>query len=163
MTVQFIGNFTEAMKQYTEEKISKIQSKGIECENVRAKLDFLSSDMALEISINNKIRNSKKGEDFYALVVDVVDSICSQANRYKKYINNKQTIRDVIPEDVSSFSEVARTKMLILEEMSQDDAIEMMEALGHTFFIYKDIDCKNDVCCVIYKRNDGRYGLINCR
>ena len=23
MTVQFIGNFTEAMKQYTEEKISK--------------------------------------------------------------------------------------------------------------------------------------------
>lgn len=161
MTIQFIGNFTDAMKDYTEEKISKIQSKGIDCETVRVKLDFLSVDMVLEISINNKIRNSKKGDDFYALVVDVVDSICSQANRYKKYSSNK-TIRATEVEDISSFSEVARTKLLFLNEMSQDDAIEAMEVLGHTFFIYKDIDYSNDVC-VVYKRKDDSYGLIHCK
>lgn len=159
MTIQFIGNFTDAMKDYTEEKISKIQTKGIDCENVRVKLDFLPVDMVLEISINNKIRNSKKGEDFYALVVDVVDSICSQVNRYKKYSNRKNN--DILFES-EVLTEVVKTKLLFLEEMSQEDAIEAMEILGHTFFIYKDIDHKNDVC-VIYKRKDGSYGLIQCK
>ena len=152
MTVQFVGNFTEAMKTYTEEKIAKIQTKGIECENVRVKLDFLPRDMmVLEVSINNKIRNSKKGDDFYALIVDAVDSICSQVNRYKKYSNRKNA-KEVVYEETNMFTEVARTKLLYLEKMSQDDAIEAMEVLDHSFFIYKDIDRSDDVCVVYNMR-----------
>lgn len=162
MTVQFIGSFTGAMTMYTQEKLSKIESKGISCDNVRVKLEMLPVGMCLEISINNKIRNSKKGEDFYALVVDVVDSICSQANRYKKYFNDRNSVKDVPIIEVNSFTEIARKKMLYLEAMSQDDAIEMMEALGHSFFIYKDIDYSEDVC-VVYKRMNGSYGLIQCK
>jgi len=33
-----------------------------------------------------------------------------------------------------------------------------MEMLGHSFFIYKDIDV--DKISVVYKRDDGQYGLI---
>ena len=42
--------------------------------------------------------------------------------------------------------------------MSLDEAILQMEMLSHSFYIYKDIDA--DKIAVVYKRNDGHYGLI---
>ena len=33
-----------------------------------------------------------------------------------------------------------------------------MEMLGHSFFIY--VDNENDEIDVVYRRNDGKYGLI---
>lgn len=84
MDITYIGNFSDAMKAYTEEKLSKIEHKGIDCENVRVKFDKTPHDVIVEVSINNKIRNSKKGDDFYAIIVDIVDSISSQITKYKK-------------------------------------------------------------------------------
>ena len=163
MTIQFIGNFTDAMKNYTEEKISKIESKGIKCDHVRVKMEKLPVSRVVEISINNKIRNSKKGEDFYALVIDVVDSICSQVTRYKKYTNKKQDINYLQSEQAEyACPEIAKRKMFFVEEMSEEEAIETMEVLGHDFFIYNDID-NGKRTCVAYKRNDGKYGIIECR
>ena len=42
--------------------------------------------------------------------------------------------------------------------MYLDEAILRMEMLGHTFFLYKDAET-NDAA-VVYKRDDGGYGLI---
>jgi putative sigma-54 modulation protein len=42
--------------------------------------------------------------------------------------------------------------------MSIEDAITRMEALGHTFFVYLDIDDR--LISVLYRRNDGGYGII---
>lgn len=33
-----------------------------------------------------------------------------------------------------------------------------MEMLGHSFFIYKDVNTKK--VCVLYKRKNGNYGII---
>jgi putative sigma-54 modulation protein len=33
-----------------------------------------------------------------------------------------------------------------------------MEALGHTFFVFRNVD--TDLITVIYRRHDGDYGLI---
>ena len=42
--------------------------------------------------------------------------------------------------------------------MNEEEAIVQMELLGHTFFIYKDIETEN--VSVLYKRYDGTYGII---
>ena len=42
--------------------------------------------------------------------------------------------------------------------MVLDEAIVAMEMLSHSFFIYKDAD--SEKIAVVYKRNDGGYGLI---
>ena len=42
--------------------------------------------------------------------------------------------------------------------MSLDEAILRMGMLGHSFFIYKDID--SDKVAVVYTREKGGYGLI---
>ncbi|MEG0528633.1 MAG: sigma 54 modulation/S30EA ribosomal C-terminal domain-containing protein, partial [Longicatena sp.] len=42
--------------------------------------------------------------------------------------------------------------------MDLDEAIMRMEMLNHAFFIYRDLE-NNDIS-VVYKRNEGGYGLI---
>ena len=42
--------------------------------------------------------------------------------------------------------------------MILDEAIMRMEMLSHSFFIYRDVD--SEKLAVVYKRNEGGYGLI---
>lgn len=157
---QFIGNFTEAMKDYTEKKLEKLNEKGIEIKDIRVKLNMLPIGMNLEISINNKIRQSKTSEkDFYSLVCEVIDNLAIQIERYKSYEKKKE---DGFLLKTEPGYKISRKKILIVPSISQEEAIENMEALGHSFFIYRDIDLADDIV-VLYKREDGSYGSIQCR
>ena len=42
--------------------------------------------------------------------------------------------------------------------MDLEEAIMRMEMLGHRIIIY--VDNENDEIAVVYRRNDGKYGLI---
>jgi putative sigma-54 modulation protein len=42
--------------------------------------------------------------------------------------------------------------------MSADEAVEQMELLGHDFFIF--VNQETGSVNLVYKRNDGNYGLI---
>lgn len=53
---------------------------------------------------------------------------------------------------------VARRKQIAISRMSELDAIEQMELLGHTFFMYHDTT--SDKVAVVYKRSEGDYGLL---
>jgi putative sigma-54 modulation protein len=53
---------------------------------------------------------------------------------------------------------VARRKNVSVTRMSELDAIEQMELLGHTFFMYHDT--ASDKIAVVYKRSEGDYGLL---
>ncbi len=54
--------------------------------------------------------------------------------------------------------EIVRTKSYHLEAMDIEEAITRMDALGHNFFMYLDID--DDLISVVYHRADGGYGVI---
>ena len=53
---------------------------------------------------------------------------------------------------------VVRTKSINPLPMELDEAILQMEMLGHSFFIY--LDQETDQHAVVYKRDQGGYGLI---
>jgi len=55
-------------------------------------------------------------------------------------------------------SKITRRKEFELRPMSTEDAILQMEMLGHNFFVY--LDAQTQSVCVIYKRQDGNYGLL---
>ena len=42
--------------------------------------------------------------------------------------------------------------------MSVEDAIDQMEMLGHTFFVF--VNSETDDVCVLYQRKDGNLGLL---
>jgi ribosome hibernation promoting factor len=58
----------------------------------------------------------------------------------------------------STDSQVVKIKRFAIEPMFEEDAIARMEELGHTFFIF--VDAENEQVAVLYRRKDGRYGLI---
>ena len=55
--------------------------------------------------------------------------------------------------------EIVRTKNIAVKPMDSEEAVLQMEMLGHNFFIYKDAE--NDDINIVYRRRDGRYGLID--
>jgi putative sigma-54 modulation protein len=53
---------------------------------------------------------------------------------------------------------IVRVKHFTIKPMPEDEAVEQMELLGHDFFIF--VNQKTGSVNVVYKRNDGNYGLI---
>jgi putative sigma-54 modulation protein len=54
--------------------------------------------------------------------------------------------------------EIVRRKQVEMAPMSEDEAIEQMELLGHTFFMF--MDASSNKVSVLYKRSDGSYGVL---
>ena len=53
---------------------------------------------------------------------------------------------------------IVRTKRFPMQPMQREDAVEQMELLGHSFFVFWDADTKH--MSVLYRRSDGNYGLL---
>ena len=71
-------------------------------------------------------------------------------------------------EEVSSFApeeeeeeefRIVRTKRFPIKHMTVEEAVLQMNLVDHTFFAFKNAD-DGGAFAVVYKRNDGGYGLI---
>ena len=49
-------------------------------------------------------------------------------------------------------------KHFSMKPMTEAEAIEQMEALGHDFFMFQDAD--RDTLAVLYRRRESDYGMI---
>ena len=63
-----------------------------------------------------------------------------------------------VPDVEENDFQVVRTKKFPIKPMTVDEAILQMDLLGHSFYAFKDED--GGAFAVVYKRNDGGYGLI---
>lgn len=63
-----------------------------------------------------------------------------------------------LPEEEPPSTEVKRRKNVLLNMMTDDEAIVQMEMLGHSFFVYMGED---GLTHVMYKRKNG-YGVLDC-
>ena len=57
--------------------------------------------------------------------------------------------------------EVIRSKEFYLQAISVNEAILQMNLIGHQFFIFENAD--TNLVSVVYRRNDGKYGLIETK
>ncbi len=62
------------------------------------------------------------------------------------------------PAEPDEESRIVKVKRFAIEPMFEEDALARMEELGHTFFIF--VNAENERVAVLYRRRDGRYGLI---
>ena len=107
------------------------------------------------------MRSEVVHEDFSTAVDLAIDKLEDQIRRQKGRLSrrHKESLAENFYEDNEESNDTpVRTKTIFAEEMILDEAIMRMEMLSHSFFIYKDID--SDKAAVVYKRNDGGYGLI---
>jgi len=64
-----------------------------------------------------------------------------------------------LPPDVEIVEgRVVRIKRFTMKPMTEAEAIEQMELLGHNFFLFRDAD--REEIALLYRRRDGGYGMI---
>jgi putative sigma-54 modulation protein len=107
------------------------------------------------------VRAEERSADSYAAVDLVVDKLERQLKRFKgrllaKRNEEKPVIEEPDPEEHAPT--IVRTKRHVLRPMEPEDAAMQMEALGHTFYVFRN--AHTDSVNVIYLRADGDYGLI---
>ena len=106
-----------------------------------------------------------RGEDLFKAVDKINAVMKRQLERYKGKLYEKGRGNSLargkftgLADNGNSHRKVVKTKRFVLEPMSVDDAIEGMEELGHSFYLFLDADA--DEIKLIYRRNNGDYGLI---
>ncbi len=112
----------------------------------------------------------KKNEDMYASIDLVVDKLERQIRKYKTKINRKfrqeGSLKSLLKEEGGAVKvleeddelEVVRTKRFTLKPMDVEEAVLQMNMIGHSFFVFANAESKE--VNVVYKRSDGKYGLI---
>jgi len=94
-----------------------------------------------------------------------VEALANRIERYKSKLYDKgrgiSLARQEITEE-AEYAEISRkivkNKRFLIKPMSQDEAINQMELLGHDFFLF--IDAETGKFNLLYCRKDGNYGLI---
>ncbi len=114
------------------------------------------------------LRSEQSTDDMYTSIDRTVDALESQIRKYKARLQKRFGHEDTIrfenieqPEEDTHPQEdkrIVKVKRFDLKPMDAEEAGMQMELLGHNFFVYRDGE--TDGVNVIYKRNDGNYGLI---
>ena len=170
---------------FTEKKMDSSEELRAYCERKIGKLDrFFKTEaeafvtfsiergrFLAEITIHNNGMYYKASEltsDMYASVDSGVAAIERQIRRNKtrlaKKLREGALEREAVPAFVPADEEaeefrIVRSKHFSIKPMSAEEAILQMNLLGHEFFVFKNMD-EDDAVSVVYKRNQGGYGLI---
>lgn len=162
---------TDAMNDYIEEKLAKLNKYLENGDRVRANVivKVKNHEQRVEITIPMKsfiLRSEETKDDFYAAVDKAVDKLERQIRKNKTRMMSKQVkvnyeinfseIEE--DEDDAKDNKILKRKKVEVKPMNEDEAIIQMELLGHQFYMYMDSETSKPA--VVYKRNDGNYGII---
>lgn len=163
---------TDAIKEYIENKLARLDKYFQDSDEIEANVltKVNGKKQTIEVTIPTKyftLRNEETNEDLYAAVDKIVDKLERQIRKNKEKINkkvNKTLINDFeydLIDELSEEEKVVKRKKVELKPIDEEEAIIQMEMLGHSFFVYKDVDT-NEVC-ILYKRKNGNYGIIETK
>ncbi len=175
MNVTFVERkvtLKDTFKEKFAAKLSKFDKIFDETAKATVTASQIKDTYILELTIfyNNTIfRVEESNDDCWAGMDEIIEDLKKQIRKYKTKIE-KTLKRSAIEETFASFEEpvddteeelefeIARTKKVPVKPMSSDEAILQMNLLGHEFFAYRN--AQTDNVDIVYKRKDGKYGLI---
>lgn len=174
MKINIHGNkleVTEAIKSYILEKLGKLDKYFENPEEITASvaLRVRGEAQIVEITIPIKkaiLRCEETNKDLYASIDFAIDKLERQIRKNKtKLKRHKERYIEMsefeVPKDEEEETKVVKRKLVEVKPMSEEEAILQMDLLGHTFFVFKDIE--DGTTKVVYKRKDENYGIIEIK
>ena len=161
---------TEAIEEKVGEKLSKLDKYFIVSENVEAKVLVRTYPYGqkIEVTIPTEyvlLRAEVVDQDLYNAIDLVIDKLEGQIRKYKTRLNRKSkdnklafNLASIEPLEEEEEDVLVKTKTITPQPMDMEEAIMQMELIGHSFFVYRDTE--TDAISIVYRRNDGDYGLI---
>lgn len=169
---------TPALREYVEKKLGKLDRYFESTPNANVNVNLKvnnAKDSKIEVTIPMPqlvLRAEESHEDMYAAIDLVTDKLERQIRKHKTKVNRKfrtegstrtlfangggtaTAVQDLEDEDY----ELVRTKRFNLKPMDSEEAILQMNMLGHNFFVFTNAETNSTN--VVYKRRDGKYGII---
>lgn len=165
---------SERTEKYVREKIGRLDRHLSEPVEGRVELSTENTKNANERQIvqvtlsknGTIIRAEERSADLRAAVDAVVDKLDKQIRRYKdKQVRKRrapvglgEAVAEQTPEPPELEPSIVRTKKFRTLPMSPLEAVDQMELLGHSFYLFLN-ETSGDVN-VVYRRDDGNYGVL---
>lgn len=157
----------ESFKEHAEKKLAKIERFFGSDVEAKVTVTVEKSSQSVEITVNNNgmiFRAQERAENMNEALDKCVDTLVRQIRKNKTRIEKKmrsgsfEAFADEadIAEEVDY--ELVRRKSVNLKPQTIDEAILQMNLLDHNFYVF--VEESIGEVCVVYKRNDGGYGLI---
>jgi len=178
MRFEFTGKnmtVTEDMKELTIKKLGRLEK--LLPNNAEAYVSFSENkhQTTVEVSVpmHKRMLRAETTDSEAATCIDkAVDILERQVVKYKSRLRDRRR-RSVATSDELSFLDmgesdtaetttpeivITRSKRFAIKPMDAQEAVMEMELLNHDFYVFRN--SWTDEINVIYKRNDGEYGLI---
>ena len=155
---------TDAMRDYVEEKLTRLDRFSDQITDARVTLTVRDVRDAgrrnrVEVQLNvphGIIRAEEHHADMYAAIDRASDVLERQLRKFKtRYMKQRSEVAPApepdlaeveanldagVDDDVTEFRpEIVRQKRFDLRPMSPEDAVVQMEALGHDFYVFKNL------------------------
>ena len=162
-----------AMEEYAKKRVGKLDRYlpsigGGKLEISREKAKLPEQRFVVQVTLDSKgtlIRVQEKGADIRTAIDKVMDALTNRIERYKGKLYDKGRGASLARqgamiegEEVEVSPKVVKSKHFLIKPMPLDEAVDQMELLGHDFFLF--IDSDTDKINLLYRREDGDYGLI---
>lgn len=164
---------TDAIQAHAEEKLKKLDKYFDTPKEITANvlIKVKGKDQTVEVTIPTKkfiLRGEETNNDLYAAIDLVTDKLERQIRKNKTRLKKKnvQNVIDFkidfeVEKEDENKSKIVKRKNIEMKPMSEEEAILQLELLGHSFFVFKNV--KTDEIDILYRRNDGDYGIIETR
>ena len=166
-------NLPKSLHNYAEKKVGKLDRyfKNEAEANLVFSVEKDRNKVELTIRSGGTIlRVAESTSDMFASVDAAVTSMERQLRKHKTRLEKRlrqgaftppaETVEETsfVPDVEEDEFQIVRTKKFPIKPMTVDEAILQMDLLGHNFFAFKNED--SEAFAVVYRRNDGGYGLI---
>lgn len=164
---------TDALRSYVEKRLSKLTKYFDLSSDVIAHVNLkVYKDHSAKVEVTIPLpylvlRAEETTDDMYRSIDFVSEKLERQIRKYKTRVNRKGREKGVSEFFVETEAEekeapnkfdIVRNKRVSLKLMDPEEAVLQMDMLGHNFFVFQDAETNGT--SIVYRRNDGRYGLI---
>ena len=162
---------SDKFKDILEKKLSKMERYFNKDVDVKVVCTEQNDRCKLELTINAGglyLRSEVESDNMYNNIDTALPKLEKQVIKSTKKYKNKFAEKATF--DTFEFLEeapkmetkkVVKTKIFDLDPISVEDAADLMDAVGHDFYVF--LNGETGEINVLYRRNDGELGLIEAR
>lgn len=161
-------NVSQHFKDILEQKLEKLEKF---VGNVAVKVHLIAvnnSRFTIEITVpygKSVLRSEVTGDNMYSLLDIIVPKIETQVKKHSARQITKDhkgaKITNVDPNveiEKTAHTKVVKVKKFDISMTTPEEAIAEMDLTDHSFYVF--VNANTNMVSVVYKRNDGDYGLI---
>lgn len=160
----------DSLKEVIDKKVQRLDKYFDEDVTIKVLMRETKDTETMELTIflgSAVLRSEVTGEvgqTMYDLIDIAIPKLEKQIKKHHTILASKskkfrqKEIVESIKNEEKQTSEIVRTKSFDLTAMDEIEAMAELELVGHSFYVF--LNKNTNKVNVIYKRNDGNYGII---